>query len=122
MKNVLSIIMILILSMFLAGCDKDIEFVSATAPKADAGKDINLTENETTEIVGKATAGDGEIVRVEWKEKSVLLSGQKKLLYTAPSKAGKHTFTFTVYDSNDKNDSDEMIVTVKEVIEVNASK
>jgi len=121
MKNVLSIIMILILSMFLAGCDKDIEFVSATAPKADAGKDINITEDETTEIVGKATVGSGEIVGYAWKEGSVLRSVLKKFDY-GPSKVGKHTLTFTVYDSNDKNDSDEMIVTVKEVIEVNASK
>ena len=129
MKNVLSIIMILILSMFLVGCDKDIEFVGSSdnndtndtnkAPVADAGDDKNTTVGTSIEIVGKFTVGDGEIVGVEWKEGSVLRSGLKKFIYTAPSVAAKHTLTFTVYDSNDKNASDTMTITVKEV---NASK
>ena len=133
MKNVLSIIMILILSIFLAGCDKDIEFVNTTpdtndtndtdvghkAPVADAGDDENTTVGTSIEIVGKFIVGDGDIIGYEWKEGSVLRSGLKKFTYTAPSKEGKHTLTFTVYDSNDKKSSDTMTITVEEV---NASK
>jgi len=127
MKNILSIIMILILSMFLAGCDKDIEFVNTTpdtndghkAPVAYAGKDEIIDVSSQVEIVGTVTVGDGEIVGYEWKEDDHLHSGRKQFTYTAPTKKGTHTLTFTVYDSNDKNASDTMTITVKEV---NASK
>jgi len=126
MKNALSIIMILILSMFLAGCDKDIEFVNTTPDnngtkvlKADAGENKKVKVGDSIEIVGSFTVGRGEIVGYEWKEGSVLLSGLKKVDYTS-SKVGLHTLTFTVYDSNDKNSSDTMIITVNK--EVNASK
>ena len=125
MKNILSII-ILILSMFLAGCDKDIEFVNTTPDtngtkvlKADAGKDKKITVGTSIEIVGKFTVGDREIVGVEWKEDEHLHSGLAQFTYTAPTKKGTHTLTFTVYDSNDTNSSDTMTITVKEV---NASK
>ena len=126
MKNILSIIMILILSMFLAGCDKDIEFVNTTPDnngtkvlKAEAGENKNVKVGDSIEIIGKFTVGDGEIVGYEWKEDDHLHSGRKQFTYTAPTKKGTHTLTFTVYDSNDKNHSDTMTITV---IEVNASK
>ena len=126
MKNILSIIMILILSMFLAGCDKDIEFVNTTPDtngtkvlKAEAGENKNVKVGNSIEIIGKFTVGDGEIVGYEWKEDEHLHSGLAQFTYTAPTKKGTHTLTFTVYDSNDKNHSDTMTITV---IEVNASK
>ena len=118
MKNRLSILMIFIFSMFLTGCDKDIEFVNTPdnndtkAPKADAGKDQRIKVSNSKEIIGKVTAGDGEIVGYEWKEGTTLLSGLKQFTYTAPSKVGAHKLTFTVYDDNDKNGSDEMTITV----------
>ncbi len=125
MKNTLSIIMILIMSLFLAGCNKDIEFVDTSdnnstdvgnkVLKANAGEDKNVKVGESIEIVGEVTVGDGEIVGCEWKEGNELLSGRKQFTYTAPTKKGIHKLRFTVYDSNDKKSSDEMIVTVKEV-------
>ena len=118
MKNVLSIIMILILSMFLVGCDKDIEFVSTNAPKADAGDDRKVKASTFVKIVGKVTAGDGEIVGYEWREGTFIHSVLKEFDYIDSSE-GNHTLTFTVVDSNDKSDSDTMTITV---IEVNASK
>jgi hypothetical protein len=120
MKNTLSIMMILIISLFLAGCDKDIEFVSTKSPKADAGKDVNITVGDSAELKGTVIAGDGEIVVYEWKEGTELLSDSKQFTYTPRSPEDNHTLTFTVYDSNDKSDSDEMIVFV-EAVEANES-
>jgi ABC-type Fe3+-hydroxamate transport system substrate-binding protein len=124
MKNTLSIIMILIMSLFLAGCNKDIEFVDTSdnnstdvgnkVLKADAGEDITITEGNSTVVVGTVTVGDGEIVGYEWKEGTFLHSGRKQFTYTAPTKKGIHTLTFTVYDSNDKKSSDTMTITVTE--------
>ena len=111
MKNVLSIIMILILSMFLAGCDKDIEFVSTKGPKADAGDDKRVEASTPLNIVGKVTAGDGEIVGYEWREGTFIHSVLKEFDYTDSSE-GNHTLIFTVVDANDLKDSDSMIVTV----------
>jgi hypothetical protein len=122
MKNALSIIMILIMSLFLAGCNKDIEFVDTSdnnstdvgnkVLKANAGEDKNVKVGESIEIVGKVTVGDGEIVGHEWKEDSRLHSGRKQFTYTAPTKKGIHKLRFTVYDSNDKNHTDIMVITV----------
>jgi uncharacterized lipoprotein YajG len=96
MKNTLSIIMILIMSLFLAGCNKDIEFVDTSdnnstdvgskAPIAQAGADKEIKVGTSVEIEGKVTVGDGEIVGYEWKEGNELLSGRKQFTYTAPTK------------------------------------
>ena len=122
MKNALSIIMILIMSLFHAGCNKDIEFVDTSdnnstdvgnkVLKADAGEDKTITEGNSTVVVGTVTVGDGEIVGQEWKEGTFLHSGLKQFTYTAPTKIGIHKLTFTVYDSNDKKSSDTMTITV----------
>jgi len=120
MKNTLSIVMILIMSMFLAGCDNNIEFTNIAdnndtkAPIANAGADKDITVSTSTEIVGTVVVGDGEIVGYEWKEGTTVLSGLKQFTYTAPSAEGTHTLTFTVYDDNDKNSSDTMVINVTE--------
>ena len=128
MKNKLSILIMFMLSLFLMGCGNDIVFDNTPDSnntndenktlKANAGIDQNITVDTPIKIVGKVIVGDRDIGGYSWKEGSVLLSWLKKFDYIS-SKPGKHTLTFTVYDSNDKNASDEMIVTVKEV---NASK
>ena len=121
MKNILSIIMVLILSLFLSGCDKDIEFVSTSdnndtdvenkAPVADAGEDRTTTVFTSIEIVGSGTDSDGQIVDYEWKEGGIVISGLKKFTYM-PSTEGNHTLTLIVLDDDDKTGSDTMRVTV----------
>ena len=120
MQKKLSIFMILMLSIFLAGCN-DIEFVSAPdsndtgtetkAPVVNAGVDKTTPVFTAIEIVGTVTAGDGEITGYEWRESSQLVSGLKSFSYT-PSIEGNHTLTLTVFDDNDLRDSDSMVVIV----------
>lgn len=122
MKKTLSIVMILILSIFFVGCDKNIEFTNTSdnngtntennGPVANAGVDRTTTVSTSIKIEGSATAGDGEIIGYEWKEGAVLLSGLKQFTYTAPSVEGNHTLILTVVDDNDKVSSDSMVVTV----------
>ena len=118
MQNKLSIIMILILSMFLTSCDKNIEFVSTpdnnsgiSAPNANAGQDRTTPVFTAIEIVGTVIAGDGKIIGYEWRENLQLISGFESFTYT-PSTEGNHTLTFTVVDENDLKASDSMVVEV----------
>ena len=122
MKNILSIIMILILSMFLAGCDKDIEFVNTTpdtndtdvgnkAPVANAGDDKNTTVGTPIKIEGSGTDSDGQIVDYEWREEKTLISGLKNFSHVF-SKDGNHTLTLIVLDDDGKTGKDTMIVEV----------
>jgi len=121
MKNILSIIMMLILSMFLSGCDKNIEFENTSngnntgienkAPVADAGEDKTTTVFTSIEIIGSGTDSDGQIVDYEWKEGGIVISGLKKFTYM-PSTEGNHTLTLIVLDDDDKTGSDTMLVTV----------
>jgi hypothetical protein len=121
MKNAMSII-ILITSLFLTGCDKDIEFVTTLdnndteienkAPIANAGEDRVTTVFTSIEIVGSGTDSDGQIVDYEWRrEDGTVISGLKTFTYM-PSAEGNYTFTLIVLDDDDKTGSDTMRVTV----------
>jgi len=121
MQNKLSIIVMIILTIFLNGCGNDIVFdhtpdsndteIGDTAPIANAGVDKTTPVFTAIEIVGTATAGNGEIIGYEWRENLLLVSGFKSFTYT-PSTEGNHTLTFTVVDENDLKASDSMVVEV----------
>ena len=121
MQNKLSIVVILILSMFLMGCGNDIVFDNTPdsnstngenkPPIANAGVDKTTIVFKSIALIGKGTDSDGKVVDYEWKEGSQLISGFKDFTYL-PTAEGNHTLTLRVLDDDGAIGKDTMVVVV----------
>jgi len=83
------------------------------APIANAGSDLTVQINSTTNIIGGGSDSDGSITSYAWSEGSTALGGNSPTLsYAAPSTAGVHTLTLTVTDDDGATATDTVTINV----------
>jgi len=83
-------------------------------PVADAGQDQTVAEHSSLTLDGSASNdSDGMIVAYEWKEGSVMLSGDQSFTKNDFS-IGEHTISLTVTDDKGASASDVTLITIVE--------
>jgi len=89
------------------------------APIADAGPNRILQTNESLQITGNGSDGDGSISSWRWQQVSGVQlvlqnTSSRTVRVTAPANGGEARLRLTVTDDDGATDSDDVIITIEE--------